>query len=104
LRKIAGSSITSFRAHFRLRENGISEHFAKLSTLGWTDLWRLHHPGVTESTWYLKFKGGARGNGFRLDHAFATPSPQSRVTSCRYSHVERDAGVTDHSMVIVEVE
>jgi exodeoxyribonuclease-3 len=81
-----------------------SEHFASLSAIGWTDLWRHHHPGTTEFTWYSKFKGGARCNGFRLDHAFATPSLRPRVTSCRYSHVERDAGVTDHSMVIVEME
>lgn len=78
-------------------------HFAKLAAMGWTDLWRRHHPGATEYTWYSKFKGGARANGFRLDHAFATPSLQSRVTTCRYSHAERDAGVTDHSMMIVEV-
>jgi len=51
-----------------------------------------------------KFRGGARGNGFRLDHAFATPSLSPRITSCRYSHAERDAGVSDHSMLILEVK
>lgn len=61
-------------------------------------------PIRTEFTWYSKFKGGARANGCRLDHAFATPSLRPRVTLCRYSHVERDAGVTDHSMVMVEVK
>jgi exodeoxyribonuclease-3 len=81
-----------------------SEQFAKLSAMGWTDMWRHQNPGITEYTWYSKFKGGARGNGFRLDHAFATPSLRPRVTSCRYSHVERDAGVTDHSMAIVEID
>ncbi len=80
-----------------------SEHFAKLSAIGWTDMWRHHHPGTTEFTWYSK-RDGVRRNGFRVDHVFATPSLRPRVTSCRYSHVERDAGVTDHSMVIVEVE
>jgi exodeoxyribonuclease-3 len=80
-----------------------AERFAKLSAMGLTDLWRHHNPGVTEYSWFSKFKGGARRNGFRVDHAFATPSLGPRVTSCRYSHVERNAGVTDHSMVIVEV-
>jgi exodeoxyribonuclease-3 len=79
-----------------------SEHFAKLSATGWIDMWRHHHPGTTEYTWYSK-RDGVCGNGFRVDHVFATPSLRSRVTSCRYSHVERDARVTDHSMVIVEV-
>jgi exodeoxyribonuclease III len=81
-----------------------SEHFAKLSEIGWTDMWRHHNPGTTEYTWYSKFKGGVRANGFRLDHVFATPSLRVRVASCRYSHVERDAGLTDHSMVIVDVD
>ena len=79
-----------------------AEHFANLSALGWTDMWRHHHPNTTEFTWYSK-RDGVRRNGFRVDHAFATPSLRPRVTSCRYSHVERDARVTDYSMVIVEV-
>src|ERR1035437_10334623 len=39
-----------------------------------------------------------------LDHAFATPSLTPRITSCRYSHVEREAAISDHSIVIVEIE
>ena len=91
----------------RLDETGktfvCAEHFGRLSALGWEDMWRHHNPGITEWTWYSKLKGGARGNGFRLDHAFATPSLVPRVTSCRYSHVERGAGISDHSMVLVEI-
>jgi exonuclease III len=92
----------------RLDESGktfvCAGHFTRLSVLGWTDLWRHHHPGVTEYTWYSKRKGGARVNGFRVDHAFATPSLMPRIASCRYSHKERDAGVSDHSLMIVEVD
>jgi exonuclease III len=81
-----------------------AEHFLKLSTLGWTDMWRHHNPGTTEWTWYSTLKGGARGNGFRLDHCFASPGLRPRLTSCRYSHAERDAGISDHSIVIMELE
>lgn len=80
------------------------EHFAKLSATGWTDLWRTRNPDVREWTWYSKFKGGARANGFRLDHAFASPCLSARVTSCRYSHDEREAGISDHSILLVEVD
>jgi hypothetical protein len=52
----------------------------------------------------LLLKGGARGNGFRLDHCFATPSLVPRITACRYSHREREAGVSGRSLVIVDVE
>jgi len=92
----------------RLDETGktfvCADHFGKFSTLGWTDLWRHHNLGKTEYTWYSKLKGGVRGNGFRLDHAFATPSLTPHVISCRYSHRERDAGISDHSIMIVEIE
>ncbi len=80
-----------------------AEHFARLSALGWTDMWRRHNPGVTESTWYSR-RAGANYNGFRLDHCSATPSLRPRVTACCYSHVERDAGISDHSMLVVETD
>ena len=81
-----------------------AEHFCKLSALGWTDMWRHKNIGQTEWTWYSKLKGGARGNGFRLDHCFAAPTLRPRITSCRYSHEEREAGISDHSLMIVEVK
>ena len=62
-------------------------------------MWRLHHPGVTEWTWYSN-----HGNGFRIDHAFATPTLQPRIAACRYSHAEREAKISNHSLLIVEVE
>jgi len=76
-----------------------AEHFRRLGPMGWTDAWRHHHPGSTEWTWYSN-----HGNGFRLDHAFASPDLLPRVRACRYSHVEREAKVSDHSMTLVEIE
>ena len=80
-----------------------AEHFARLSALGWTDLWRHHNPGDTEFSWYWKAHG-VRGNGYRVDHAFASPALAARVRACRYSHTQRDAGISDHSLMLVEVE
>jgi exonuclease III len=101
------SLATSILAH-RLDEAGktfvCAEHFGKLSACGWTDVWRNHNNGTTKWTWYSKLKGGARGNGFPLDHCFATPSLLPRATSCRYSHSERDTGISDHSIAVVEVK
>jgi exonuclease III len=38
----------------RLDETGktfvCAEHFGRLARLGWTDMWRHHHPGITEYT------------------------------------------------------
>jgi exonuclease III len=80
-----------------------AEHFVKLSASGWTDMWRHYNPGRTEWTWYSTLKGGVRGNGFRLDHCFATPSLRPRITACRYSHAEREAGISDHAILLVEL-
>jgi len=76
-----------------------ADHFARLSALGWTDLWRRYNPGATEWTWRSH-----QGNRFRVDHAFASAALLPRVRSCRYSHVEREARISDHSIVIVEIE
>ena len=75
---------------------------ARLSALGWVDVWRHFHGDVTEYTWYSLPKGGAPASGFRLDHAFATPSLLPRITACRYSHAERERKVSDHSPMILE--
>jgi exonuclease III len=80
-----------------------AEHFGTLATIGWIGTWRHHNPGATEYTWFSKLKGGVRGNGFRLVYAFATPSLMPRIRFCRYSHVDREAGMPDHSVVIVEI-
>ena len=80
------------------------EHFVRLTDeLGWTDLWRASNGAETEYTWYSKRKGGTDRNGFRVDHAFASPALRRRVVSCQYSHEERSAGVSDHSILLVEI-
>jgi len=81
-----------------------AEHFARLSALGWIDVWRHFHGAATEYTWYSLPRAGAPGNGFRLDHAFATPSLLARISACRYSHAEREAKVSDHSPLILEIK
>jgi hypothetical protein len=35
---------------------------------------------------------------------FVSPSLMPRVVSCRYSHTERIAKVSDHSLMIIEIE
>ena len=47
---------------------------------------------------------GAPKNGFRVDHAFANTAFQKRflTISCRYDHGPREAGLTDHSALILK--
>jgi exodeoxyribonuclease III len=76
-----------------------SNFFAQLPTRGYTDLWR-HSAGrdAREFTW----QGPV--NPYRLDHAFGTNATVERMISCSYSHAERLAGISDHSLMTVELE
>lgn len=74
-------------------------HFMdKVEAAGFCDLWRRRNPETREFSWY-----STRGNGFRIDHAFLSPSLAERVGNIRYSHSERLARLSDHSALIVEV-
>lgn len=76
--------------------------FTAMPQRGFTDLWRLKHADRLEYTWFSQ-RGGRDLNGFRLDHAFASPTLRERVTACDYSHAERDARVSDHSSLVLSV-
>jgi len=74
-------------------------HFMdKIEAIGFCDLWRSRNPERREFSWY-----STRGNGFRIDHAFLSPSLAARTAAIRYSHDERLAGLSDHSPLIVEI-
>lgn len=65
---------------------------------GWTDAWRhLHGPDAREFTWL-----SPRGNGFRLDHAFASSPALARIRTVSYDHGTRPT-ITDHSALTVDL-
>lgn len=77
--------------------------FAALAESGLVDLWRREHGDRREHTWFSRLAGGGAGRGFRIDHAFASPTLVDHVTSCRYDHQVREQGWSDHSLLIVEL-
>src|SRR5689334_10733287 len=76
-------------------------YYSGMAMCGFTEAWRHRHGRTLEYTWYSNNRG--RRNGFRIDHAFASARMLRRIRGCRYSHREREEGVSDHSMLIVEV-
>ena len=74
------------------------ECFISLLDQGWIDSWRLRHPSTTEFSWYSR-----KGAGFRIDHALASPTLDERISSARYEHSVREAGLSDHSALVVEI-
>lgn len=71
---------------------------AVMEEKGFADVWRRRNPETREFTWTSPY-----GNGFRLDHAFASPCLEERIVDIRYSHAERLDRVSDHSAMIVEI-
>ena len=70
----------------------------KVAELGFCDLWRQRYPEGREFSWYSH-----RGNGFRIDHAFLSPTLARRAGPIRYSHDERLSGLSDHSPLLLEL-
>jgi exodeoxyribonuclease-3 len=74
-------------------------HFMdRVDAVGFRDLWRHRHPDGREYSWYSH-----RGNGFRIDHAFLSPGLAARAGTVWYSHDERLAGLSDHSVLLLDV-
>ncbi len=70
----------------------------EIQNAGYRDVWRDRFPDGREYSWYSH-----RGNGFRIDHAFASPRLALSIGGIRYSHAERTSGLSDHSALIVEI-
>lgn len=76
------------------------DQFGAVLGCGWTDVWRMRNPGVREWSWVEPW---GRHTGYRLDHALVSPALLPRVADVRYSHAEREAGVSDHSSIVLEL-
>ena len=74
-------------------------HFMdRVEAVGFRDLWRHRYPDGREYSWYSH-----RGNGFRIDHAFLSPGLADRAGMVRYSHDERLARLSDHSVLLLDL-
>jgi exodeoxyribonuclease III len=70
----------------------------KIKAAGFRDVWRDRFPDGREYSWYSH-----RGNGFRIDHAFASSRLAGRIGTIGYSHVERTSGLSVHSALVMEL-
>jgi exonuclease III len=110
-REAPDGTVTSFARDSRARlrpERGTSWDEAELGVvpglreLGFVDAFRaLHGYGAREPSWTWRRIAGHAG-GWRLDHVFC--SAELRPVAARYHHAWRDAGLSDHSALEVDVE
>ncbi len=76
-----------------------TKEYRHMQDLGFEEAWRALNGDQREFTWTSN-----RGNGFRIDHAFLSPLARRRLVTARYSHDERMAKISDHSVLIVDLE
>jgi exodeoxyribonuclease-3 len=72
--------------------------FGAFSSSAWVDAWRAVHGDKREYSFV-----SPAGNGFRLDHAFLSPSLAPRLLDADYIHATRDRAVSDHSALLVRL-
>jgi exonuclease III len=75
-----------------------TREYRQMADLGFDEAWRSLNPATREFTWWSN-----QGTGFRIDHAFVSPALRSRLLNARYSHREREARVSDHSVMVVDL-
>ena len=80
-----------------LRNFGDVDRFVALQENGFSDVWRFVHADRIEHTWSRNEKS------YRIDHALASRGLLPRIRDCRYSHQERLDGISDHSLLMVEI-
>ncbi|OPX57984.1 MAG: Endonuclease/Exonuclease/phosphatase family protein [Methanomassiliicoccales archaeon PtaB.Bin134] len=73
------------------------EHLSSLLDMGWRDVWREYHRVGREYSWY-----SSSGKGMRTDHALASPHIHHPMWA-KYSHHERETGLSDHSVLIMDI-
>jgi exonuclease III len=93
----AGRPVLDGHGH-TLTTGGGPYFLGMLATLGYTDAWRHLHPDSREYSWFSH-----EGDGFRIDHAFVSRPLVPAIRSCEYSHGERQANLSDHSLLALTI-
>ncbi|MCG7844583.1 MAG: endonuclease/exonuclease/phosphatase family protein [Methanomassiliicoccales archaeon] len=73
------------------------EHLLELLGMGWRDVWREYHQVSREFSWY-----SSSGKGMRTDHVLVSPHIRHPLWA-KYSHPERENGLSDHSILILDI-
>ncbi|GKS57830.1 putative exodeoxyribonuclease III protein XthA [Nitrospira sp.] len=83
------------------------EAFARLSRMGFTDAYRLHHPEPGRYTWWDYRAGSFHKNaGMRIDHLLVTEPLKHRVV---WAEIDREARKgkplpSDHTPLVIDID
>jgi len=71
-----------------------AETFKSLLEINWIDVIKYFNQTI-EFTWY-----SPKGNGFRVDHFITQKKHIGTILEAKYSHIEREEKLSDHSIII----
>lgn len=74
------------------------KEFNNILNYDYIDVWRHFNKSSREYTWY------SPKNGFRIDHCFIHEKYSKLLNSCYYVHEPRIEKISDHSMMIIEID
>lgn len=69
------------------------------ATLGMLDAWRHLHPDSKERSWAHPARGSTR-----IDACYLSKPLHKCLKNSHFSHVEREGGVSDHSVLVVDLD
>ncbi|MEE9373053.1 MAG: endonuclease/exonuclease/phosphatase family protein [Saprospiraceae bacterium] len=69
-----------------------------LDKIQYIDAFRFKNGGIKEYSWY-----SYQGNGYRYDHTYIHDDLSPITTACYYNHQIRLDGISDHSMMVLEL-
>lgn len=76
-----------------------ADNFPKLLKKSYVDAYRVIHDARLEFSWFSH-----QGNGFRYDHCWLHSSLVNDIEDCYFSHAEREAKESDHSLMVLELK
>ncbi|MBV9140253.1 MAG: endonuclease/exonuclease/phosphatase family protein [Pseudonocardiales bacterium] len=73
------------------------DFYRSFTRAGFTDAFRITHPTDMDYSWFGRPSSTGQRNGYRFDHTFITTAHTAAVRDCRYLHVIRETGLSDHA-------
>ncbi len=75
-----------------------TDHLETLEAIGYVDAFRIVYPDQEEYSWFSH-----QGNGYRYDHTWLHEDLKPLIKDCYYDQSLREAGVSDHAPMILEL-
>ena len=76
-----------------------SEYLKKFEDMGLFDAFRYRQGSIVDYSWFSH-----KGNGFRYDHCWVSKHLEKSIVDCTYEHTCRENNLSDHSLMLVQLE